>query len=62
MLKYDELAQLLNVSKSTLYALVADGKLPVVQFGNGAKTGVGCTRILDEDVYEFIRKHRGRLA
>ena len=39
LLKYDEAAELLNISTSTLYAMVRNGKIQVVQFGNGAKLG-----------------------
>ena len=58
LLKYDEAAELLNISTSTLYEMVRNGKIQVVQFGNGAKTGVGCTRFRLRDLENFIMAHR----
>ena len=58
LLKYDQAAELLNISKSTLYEMVRNGKIQVVQFGNGAKTGVGNTRFRLKDLENFIIAHR----
>ena len=58
LLKYGEAAELLNISTSTLYEMVRNGKIPVVQFGNGVKTGLGCTRFRLKDLENFIMAHR----
>ena len=37
LLKYNEAAEYLNVSSSTLYAMVSNGRVPVVRMGSGPK-------------------------
>jgi excisionase family DNA binding protein len=44
-------AKRLEVSRSTVYALIASGKLKCVRIGLGR----GCIRVLDEHIDEFLR-------
>ena len=59
LLRYDQAAEILGVSKSTLYALVSKGELQVVQFGG--RTGRGCTRFRRKDLDAFINQHLTRV-
>ena len=56
LLTYREACDILAIKKSTLYALVSRGKLPVVRFGTGKKD-TGCTRFRRADLQAFIKKH-----
>ena len=53
LLKYNEAAEYLNVSSSTLYAMVSNGRVPVVRMGSGPK-GKGITRFRHEDLEAFV--------
>ena len=53
LLKYDEAAAYLQVSLSTLYAMVSSGRVPVVRMGSGPK-GKGITRFRLEDLDSFV--------
>ena len=57
LLTYEEAANYLAVGKSTLYAMVSRGDIPIVEFGG---TGKGCTRFLKDDLEAFVgaRRHR----
>ena len=53
LLKYDEAAAYLQVSKATLYAMVSSGRVPVVRMGSGPE-GKGITRFRREDLEAFV--------
>ena len=48
LLKANDVAELLNVSRSFVYALMQSGHLPTVQIGRSV-------RVRPEDLEEFIR-------
>ena len=53
LLKYPEAAAYLKVSHSTLYRMVAGGRLPVVRLGAGPQ-GKGITRFRRQDLDAFV--------
>ncbi len=53
LLRYDEAAAYLQVSKATLYAMVSSGRVPVVRLGSGPR-GKGITRFRREDLEAFV--------
>ena len=61
LVTHSEAAEILRVGKSTLYAMVSRGEIPVVQFGNGRKTGRGCTRYRLSDLTSFIDQHSRKM-
>jgi excisionase family DNA binding protein len=59
LLTYDEAARFLGVAKSTLYSMVSQGQIDVVQFGAG-RTKQGCTRFRPFDLIKFVENRVGR--
>ena len=59
LLTYDEAARFLGVAKSTLYSMVSQGQIDVVQFGAG-RTKQGCTRFRPFDLIQFVENRVGR--
>ena len=59
LLSYDDAADFLGVAKSTLYAMVSQGQIEVVQFGAG-RTKRGCTRFRPVDLVAFVESRVGR--
>ena len=53
LLSYDDAADFLGVAKSTLYAMVSQGQIEVVQFGAG-RNKRGCTRFRPSDLEKFV--------
>ncbi len=56
LLRVDEAAQLLNVSRWTIYRWLEAGKLA------GTKIGAGSVRVFSESVSALIEKHRVGLS
>lgn len=50
LLSYKQVAEFLNVGKSTVYQLASRGELPCVRV-----TGKGCTRFRLEDLRAFVK-------
>jgi excisionase family DNA binding protein len=52
LLTIDEVAEILKVNKSHVFALMKEGELPVVRRGRRY------TRILRSDLMAFVQRHR----
>ncbi|MEO0278017.1 MAG: helix-turn-helix domain-containing protein [candidate division WOR-3 bacterium] len=55
LLKIEDIAQFLRVSKRTVYNWIEFGELPAYRFGLGKK---GCIRVFKKDFLEFIRSRK----
>lgn len=55
ILKIEDIAQFLRVSKRTVYNWIEFGELPAYRFGLGKK---GCIRVFKEDFLKFIRSRK----
>jgi excisionase family DNA binding protein len=53
LLTYREAAAFLKISPSTLYAMVARGRIPVARLGSGP-AGAGITRFQRQDLEAFV--------
>ncbi len=51
LLRIDEVARLLAISRAAAYRLAASGSLPAVRFG-------GCVRVRPEDLVAFVETYR----
>lgn len=49
LLKVNEAAELLNVSRATMYRLLSERKIPIVKVR-------GCTRIKEEDINLYVER------
>jgi len=57
LLDVNQVAQRLNVGRTTVYRLIESGDLPASRFGTAH-----CIRILEKDVEKFIEKRMGAEA
>ena len=55
LLDANEVSQILNIKKSTLYEAVARGRLPAVRLWRGRRRTL--IRFRRSDIEEFIRNH-----
>jgi excisionase family DNA binding protein len=51
-----EVRKLLRCSGPTIYSLIRSGQLPAITFSTNGKRGV--VRVTEEDLREFIQRHR----